>query len=91
MSTTAAAAFIIISTTIMMMMCSALSAAADWFVAFQVLICCGLAGLLISFLLISLYICVLGVSKNATIKALVAFCFITGNIMRSCSVVVQLT
>ena len=78
MSNAAAAAFIII-TTIMMMMCSALlSAAADWFVAFQVLICCGLAGLLISFLLISLYICVLGVSKNATIKALVAFCFISG-------------
>ena len=77
MSNAAAAAFI--TTIMMMMMCFALlSAAADWFVAFQVLICCGLAGLLISFLLISLYICVLGVSKNATIKALVAFCFISG-------------
>jgi len=57
--------------------CSRLKKDDAWFYAVQAMICIGLVGLLIAFLLISIYMCIHTVSKNSTIIALVCVCFIT--------------
>ena len=56
----------------------AVHTASDWFHATQAMAIIGLVGLGIALLLIILYMCVHGVSKNSTIIGLVATCFLTG-------------
>ena len=50
----------------------------DWFKATQAMAIIGLVGLAIALLLICLYMCVHGVSKNSTIIGLVVVCILTG-------------
>jgi len=49
----------------------------DWFHATQAMISIGLIGLLLSFILACIYMCVHSVSKNSTILALVIVCFVS--------------
>jgi len=53
----------------------------DWHRAFQVMITLGLAGLALCILLAVIYLCVHTVSKNASLLALVIFCFLTAIFM----------
>lgn len=50
---------------------------ADWFRAVQAMITIGLIGLLVSFILACLYMCVHTISKNSTIIALVVVAFVS--------------
>ena len=54
-----------------------LFAFSGYFVATQVFITFGLAGLILNIVLISLYMCVSSISKNVTLMLLTILCFVT--------------